>query len=225
MAKKLGLNLKYEFFPQRMGFIRNTLMAESETGAGFKCDSVISVPRDFELAATTEPYFTSTYVLVYAKGRQLDSITDPSMLDKFVNEEGNNVKLGLSNHGAAQLWVFHNNLIGSIVPYQTQSSDLKINPGARFIEDIVSGELDVAVLWGPTAGYFAKKYQDEVELVLLPLKADPEKPQMRFTYSFSMAVRFREKRWKEKLNTLIKENQHEIDQILLEYNIPLIKDR
>ncbi len=80
LAKKLGLKLKYEFFPQRIGFIRNTLRAESEDSLGFKCDLVISAPSNFELAATTEPYFTSTYVLVYAKGRKLDSITEPSML-------------------------------------------------------------------------------------------------------------------------------------------------
>ena len=74
-AKKLDRELKYAFFPQRMGFIRNTLKAEDENGPGFKCDLVMSVPSNFELAAATDPYFTSTYVLVYAKGRKLDSIT------------------------------------------------------------------------------------------------------------------------------------------------------
>lgn len=222
-AKKLGLKLKYEFFPQRMGFIRNTLKAESEENIGYKCDLVMSVPRNFELAATTEPYFTSAYVLVYAKGRKLDSITEASMLDKFVNEDGNDLKLGLADRGPAQLWVFHNNLIGAIVPYQAQPGNPKINPGAQFIEDIVSGEIDTAIVWGPTAGYYAQKHKDDVELVMVPLGEDPERPEMRFTYSFSMAVRYGEKAWKEKINKLIEENKAEIEQILTEYGVPLVK--
>ena len=80
LANKLGLKLKYEFFPQRMGFIRNTLRAESNSGLGYKCDIVINVPSGFELAATTDPYYTTSYALIYAKGRNLDSVTDPMML-------------------------------------------------------------------------------------------------------------------------------------------------
>jgi len=125
LAKKLGLKLKYEFFPQRMGFIRNTLRADSEEKPGYKCDLVISAPSNFELAATTEPYFTSTYVLVYAKGKKLDSITDPAMLNKFVNVDGNDIKIGLPDRGPQQLWVFYNELMGSMVRYPGQSGDPK----------------------------------------------------------------------------------------------------
>jgi quinoprotein dehydrogenase-associated probable ABC transporter substrate-binding protein len=223
LAKKLGLKLKYEFFPQRIGFIRNTLRAESEEGIGYKCDLVISAPSNFELAATTDPYFTSTYVLVYAKGRKLDSITEPAMLSKFVNEGGNEIKIGLPDRGPQQLWVFYNELMGSMVRYQGQSGDPKVNPGQQMVEDVAAGKIDATIIWGPTAGYFAKQFEDDAELVLLPLKDDPEKPEMRFTYSFSMAVRYGEKAWKDKINNLIKENKAEIDKILIEYGVPLIK--
>lgn len=223
-ADKLGKELKYTYFPQRMGFIRNTLKAESEESTGYKCDLVISVPENFELAATTEPYFTSAYVLVYAKGRKLDSITEPTQLDAFVNDQGNKIKLGLSDRGPAQQWVFENNLIGAISPYQAQPGDPKVNPGKRFIDDIVSGDIDVAIVWGPTAGYYAKEYADKAELVLIPLQDDPSKPEMRFTYSFSMAVRYGENEWKEKVNSLIKENKDEIGQILTGYGVPLINN-
>jgi mxaJ protein len=223
-AKKLGLKLKYEFFPQRMGFIRNTLRAESEESPGFKCDLVISAPSNFELAATTEPYFTSTYTLVYAKGKKLDSITDPEMLDKFVNEDGNEIKIGLTDRGPQQLWVFYNNLLGTMVQYQGQSGDLKENPGQRMIEDVAKGKIDAALVWGPTAGYYAKQFEKEgIEIVLLPLKDDPKKPQMRFSYSFAMAVRYGEKEWKEKINSLIKENKTEIENILTDFGVPIVK--
>lgn len=225
LAKKLGLKLKYEFFPQRIGFIRNTLRAESEDSLGYKCDLVISAPSNFELAATTEPYFTSTYVLVYAKGKKLDSITEPSMLNKFVNEDGNEVKIGLPDRGPQQLWVFYNELMGSMVRYSGQSGDPKVNPGQSMVEDVASGKIDATIIWGPTAGYFAKELKkDNVELVLIPLTDDPKKPEMRFTYSFSMAVRYGEKIWKEKINSLIKDNKSEIDQILTDYGVPLIKE-
>lgn len=224
LAKKLGLKLKYEFFPQRIGFIRNTLRAESEVSVGYKCDLVISAPSNFELAATTDPYFTSTYVLVYAKGKKLDSITEPSMLNKFVNEDGNKIKIGLPDRGPQQLWVFYNELMGSMVRYPGQSGDPKVNPGQQMVEDVASGKIDATIIWGPTAGYFAKKFKSEgIELVLTPLKDDPKKPEMRFSYSFSMAVRYGEKAWKEKVNRLIKENKSEIDQILTDYGVPLIK--
>jgi mxaJ protein len=223
LAKKLGLKLKYKFFPQRMGFIRNTLRAESEESQGYKCDLVISAPSNFELAATTDPYFTSTYVLVYAKGRKLDSITEPAMLTKFVNEDGHDIKIGLPNRGPQQLWVFYNELMSHMVTYQGQAGNIKISPGQQMVEDVASGKIDATIVWGPTAGYFAKQFKDDVELVLLPLADDPEKPEMRFTYSFSMAVRYGEKAWKEKINSLIKENITEIEQILTDYGVPLIK--
>lgn len=222
-AKKLGLKLKYEFFPQRIGFIRNTLRAESEEHEGYKCDLVISAPSRFELAATTDPYFTSTYVLVYAKGRKMDAITDPAMLNKFVNEDRNDIKIGLSDKGPAQLWIFYNELLGNIVPYQGQPGNPKLNPAQQLIDEVVSGKLDATIIWGPSAGYFAQQYKDEVELVLLPLKNDPEKSDMHLTYSFSMAVRYGEKAWKEKINSLIKENKAEIEQILTNYGVPLVK--
>ena len=220
----MGREVKYTFFPQRIGFIRNTLKAESEEGLGYKCDLVISVPANFELAATTEPYFTSAYELVYAKGRKLDSISDPAQLDSFVNEQGNKLRLGLSDRGPAQAWVARNNLIGAIVPYQAQPGDPKVNPGKQFIDDIVSGDIDAAIIWGPTAGYYAKQYADQAELVLLPLQDDPSRPDMRFTYSFSMAVRYGENEWKEQINQLIKENRDEIKAILTEYGVPLVED-
>ena len=223
-AEKLDLKLKYEFFPQRIGFIRNTLNAESEEALGFKCDLVMSVPRNFELAATTVPYFTSTYTLVYAKGRKLDSITDPEMLSKFVVEGGNEIKIGLPDRGPQQLWVFYNELMGSMVRYSGQSGDPKLNPGQQMIEDVASNKIDATIIWGPTAGYFDQKLKkDNVELVLLPLTDDPKKPEMRFSYSFSMAVRHGEKDWKEKINNLIKDNKTEIDKILIDYGVPLIK--
>ncbi|MCZ6802626.1 MAG: quinoprotein dehydrogenase-associated putative ABC transporter substrate-binding protein [Proteobacteria bacterium] len=224
-AKKLGLKLKYEFFPQRMGFIRNTLRAESEERPGYKCDLVISVPSSFELAATTEPYYRSTWVLVFAKGRGLDDVTEPQMLAKVIKENKPDFKIGLPDRGSpAQLWVFYQELMSYMVPYQGQPGDIKVSPGHTLIKDIIDGKIDAAIIWGPTAGYYANKYKDRAELVLLPVKDDTKKNrEMKFSYSISMAVRYGEKAWQEKINNLIKENQTEIEKILTDYGVPLVK--
>lgn len=223
-AEKLGLKLKYEFFPQRMGFIRNTLRAESEESEGYKCDLVINVPSNFELAATTEPYYTTTYVLVFAKGRKLDDVTEAEMLAKVVEDKKLDVKIGVANRGPGQLWVFYQNLMGYMEPYQGQPGDIKVDPGHTLIKDIVDDKIDAAIVWGPTAGFYANKYKDKANLVLLPVKDDVKKNrQMKFSYSNSMAVRYGEKEWKEKINNLIKENKSEIEKILTDYGVPLVK--
>ena len=221
LASKLGMEVKYTFFPQRIGFIRNTLRAEE--GDGYKCDLVITVPDKFELAATTDPYYTTSYVLVYVKGRKLDDLKSPEMLSDIVNKEGKDIKIGLSDRGPAQMWVFYNELMSNMVPYQGQPGDPKVIPGQKLIEELIAGNIDATIIMGQSAGYFAKKYKDQAELVLLPLKDDPRSAEMKFTYNFSMAVRFGEKEWKEKINTLIKENKDEIEKILIEYGIPIIK--
>ena len=225
-AKKLGVELEYTWFPQRIGFIRNTLKKEVGSGGGkFACDLVITVPDKFELAATTDPYYTTTYMLVYAKGRGLDEVTKAEMLSKFVEEKMPDFKIGFADQGPGQNWVFYQGLMGNMTPYQGQPGDPKWHPGQKMIEELVAGNIDATIVWGPTAGYYAKKYKDKAELVLLPLPEDKEgkNPDLRFKFSMAMAVRYGEKEWKNTINNLIKENQKEIDQILTEYGIPLIK--
>ena len=223
-AKKLGVELEYEWFPQRIGFIRNTLKKEVGSGGSkYACDLVISVPDKFELAATTEPYYTTTYVLVYVKGRGLDEVTDPDMLTKFVEEKMPDLKFGLADAGPGQNWVFYHELMSNMVPYQGQPGDPKWHPGQRMIEELVAGNIDATIVWGPTAGYYAKQYKDKAEFVLLPLKEDGKNPDLRFKFSMAMGVRYSDKEWKETVNQLIKENKKEIDQILTDYGVPLVQ--
>ena len=222
-AKKLGAKLEYTWFPQRMGFIRNTLRKESGTSGEYACDLVITVPDKFDLAATTDPYYTTSYMLVYVKGRGLDEVTDPQTLGKFMEEKKPDLKFGLADQGPAQLWVFYQGLMGNMVPFQGQPGDPKVSPGQRMLDELVAGNIDATIIWGPTAGYYAKQYKDKAELVLLPMKDDPKNPEMKFIYKMAMAVRFGEKEWKDKINQLINANREEIHRILTDYNVPLIE--
>ena len=222
-AKKLGVKVEYTWFPQRIGFIRNTLRKEEGTSGDFACDLVMTVPDKFDLAAPTEPYYTTSYMLVYVKGRGLDEVTDPQMLGKFVSEKKPDLKFGLSDQGPAQLWVFYQGLMGNMIPFQGQPGDPKISPGKQMLDQLVAGNIDATIIWGPTAGYYAKEYKGKADLVLLPMKDDPKNPEMKFVYKMAMAVRFGEKAWKDKINQLIKDNKDEIKKILMDYSVPLIE--
>ena len=220
-AQKLGVELQYEFFPQRIGFIRNTLKAESESGTGYKCDLVMSAPVNFERAAATNPYYTSSYALVMARGRGMDDVTSPEMLVEMVSN-GLEIKFGVTDRGQDQFWVFRHGLMGSIVPYQGQPGDPEVYPGKTLTEDLLAGKIDAAIIWGPTIGYFAKTMEGGENLIILPLSDDPTSAYLKFTFTVAMAVRHGEKEWKDKVNQLIAENQAEINAILEDYGVPLL---
>lgn len=220
-AQKLGVEVQYEFFPQRIGFIRNTLKAESESGTGYKCDLVMSAPVNFERAAATDPYYTSSYALVMARGRGMDDVTSPEMLVELV-KNGLKIKFGVTDRGQDQFWVFRHGLMGSIVPYQGQPGDPEVYPGKTMTEDLLAGKIDAAIIWGPTIGYFAKTLEGGQDLIILPLSDDPSSAYLKFTFTVAMAVRHGEKEWKDKVNQLIAENQAEIDAILEDYGVPLL---
>lgn len=222
MAEKLGLELEYEFFPQRMGFIRNTLKQENNSG-GFKCDLVITVPEKFELASATDAYYTTTYSLAYMKGGKLDGLTDPEDLKNMVDENNIDLKFGISDRGPQQLWLFYKNLMEFMVTYQGQPGDIKIHPGQRMMEALANGDIDATIVWGPTAAYYADQYKDKGEMVLLPIKNLKENPEGRFEYSMSMAVRYGEKEWKEKIQKTINDNIDGIHAILTDYGVPLVE--
>ncbi len=220
-AEKLGADLQYEFFPQRIGFIRNTLKAESESGGGYKCDLVMSAPVNFERAAATRPYYTSSYALVMAKGRGMDDVTSPEMLVEKV-KEGLKIRFGVTDRGQDQFWVAANGMMGSIIPYQGQPGDPEQYPGKTMTEDLIADRIDAAILWGPIVGYFMRTMEGGENLIMLPLADDPVNPYLKFSFTVAMAVRHGENEWKEQVNRLIAENQPTIDTILEEYGVPLL---
>lgn len=216
-----GIPVKYEWFPQRMGFIRNTLRAEVTTGV-YKCDIVMGVPDGFELAAPTAPYYVSVYALVYARGRGMDEVRKPEDLAELPEESRKRIRFGVFDRGPAQLWVFKQGLMDRAVPYRAQHGDARVSPGS-IVQDVIDGKIDATIIWGPFAGYYAKQRAGDAELVVLPLRSDRENPQMKFEYSISMAVRYGEKEWKARVNRFIEERRDDIHAILAEFGVPLLE--
>ncbi len=218
LAQDLGWKVEYSWFPQRMGFIRNTLRARDATDERYKCDLVMGVPVGFELAATTKPYYRSTYALAYVKGRGLDSIKAPEDLLKLPPEKLSKLKFGVFSQTPPVDWLLGNSLFDQAVSYQRQSGDPEQYPGEIVEKDLTAGKIDVAFAWGPIAGYFAKMSPGG-NIVVVPFKPDPT---IKFDYSIAMGVRYGEKDWKDTVEQAVDRNRGKIQGILADYGVPLI---
>jgi len=221
LARELGWKLEYTWFPQRMGFIRNTLRARDADQDRFKCDLVIGVPVGYELTLTTPAYYRSTWAMVIPKGKGLDDIHAPDDLLKIDPAKLKKLRFGLVGRSPPTDWLLKNNLIEQAVPFATQSGDPEAYPGELIDKELAAGHVDVAFAWGPIAGYFVR-HAKPPGMQVLPF---PPSPDIKFDYEISMGVRFGEKEWRDRIAGLIARNKKEIDSILLSYGVPLLDDR
>jgi len=218
-ADKLGLPLEFEWFPQRLGFIRSTLRNDNTPDGKHKCDIVMGVIENFELAATTKPYLHSSWAMVYVKGRGLDFIQSQDDLKDLTNEQKSKLRIGVWDKGPAPEWFFHRGLIEYSTPYQIMHGDTERNPGKIIEEDLVQDKINLTIVWGPIAGYYAKRIKEH-DIAVIPMRNELR---VIFDFQISMAVRYGESAWKDQVNALITENQAEIDAILDEYGIPRLE--
>lgn len=218
-ADKLGLPIEYEWFPQRIGFIRNTLRFDNTPDGKHKCDIVMGVIENFELAATTVPYLRSAWSLVYVKGRGLDFIKSQDDLKELTPEQKSLLRIGVWDKGPAPEWFYHRGLMENSIPYQIMSGDTERNPGKIIEDDLVNDKINLTMVWGPIAGYYARQIADH-DIVVIPMRNELR---IKFDFQITMAVRYGEPEWKAQINSLIAENQSEIDKILDEFGIPRLE--
>lgn len=219
IARDLGLKLEYTYFPQRLGFVRNTLRAREQPSGRFKCDVIIGVPYPYELTATTHPYMRSTYALVYRARGALARIDSPADLLKLPEADRASLRIGLFALTPAADWVLRHGLISRARLYPAQSGDPKVTALSTVEGDFAAGRIDAAILWGPIAGYLVSRHGREEHLRLAPFGEDPT---IRFDYEISMGVRFGEKDWQSTLDRWIVEHRTEIDRILANFHVPLL---
>src|SRR5207237_2085921 len=201
-ARQLGLPVQSYAFPQRMNFIRNTLRYKLP-GEDFRCDVVMSLPAGFDQAWTTAPYYRSTYVLVYPKGKGLDQVKTGSDLFALAPDRRSKLTIGIHDKSPASIWLVKHGLEAQAKPYQMMSPDPDQYPGQLIERDLAQGKIDAAIVWGPIAGYFARRVRSP-ELLLVPMKSEPGLP---FEFSMAMGVRFGEPNWKQQVEGLIARNQ------------------
>ena len=218
LAEALNLPVEYTWFPQRMGFIRNTLRSRGPDGE-YKCDVVMGLPAGFELAITTEPYYHSTYALVYVKGRGLDDVRSAEDLLALEPDRRGQVRFGLAERNPGTVWLAKHGMLDQIaVAYASQQGDPEVHPGQLEQEDLLADRIDATIMWGPIAGYFARSNPD-VPVAVIPMASEPG---VRLHFGISAGVRFGQKARKEELQTLLDENADAIVTILREHRVPLV---
>ncbi|WP_367155894.1 quinoprotein dehydrogenase-associated putative ABC transporter substrate-binding protein [Methylomonas sp. HYX-M1] len=216
-ARQLGQEIEYTWLPERIGFIRNTLKAETDDG-GYKCDVVMGVPAGYDLTETTKPYFHSTYVLLIAKGRGWDDISAPSQLANLPLQRQESLKIAMFDRGPGTEWLQQNGLLDQGVPYQSMTGDSEHNVAMQIEQDLRKGIIDMVILWGPMAGYVQAQSPKD-SYIALPMTSAPG---IKFEFSIAMGVRQGDNDRKQQLNTLIEQNLTEIQKIVASYGIPIL---
>ena len=219
-ARKLGIPVQSYAFPQRMNFIRNTLRYRLP-GEDFRCDIVMSVPASYDQAWPTAPYYRSTYALVYRKGHGLDQVQSGSDLVALPADVRGKLTIGIYDRSPAAYWLVKHGMEAQAKPCPRMSPDPDRYPGEIIDKDLAQGRIDAAIVWGPIAGYFAKRVHD-VDLVVIPLQSEPG---VKFDYAIAMGVRQGDAEWRATVDKLIAENKPAITAILREYNVPLVDER
>jgi quinoprotein dehydrogenase-associated probable ABC transporter substrate-binding protein len=215
-AQKLGVPLEYAWFPQRLGFIRNTLNAPAVDRPGFKCDVVMGVAAGSEMLLTTEPYYHSTYALVYARGRGLDDVGSATVFTSLPDERRQKLKVATFTPTPGATWLARHGMTAQMVAFPVMSGDPDAYPGQLIEQELLGRKVDAVVIWGPIAGYYAKISRD-VELKVIPL---PSEPDIKFDFGIAAGVRFADKEGKAELQTLIEQTREQIDELLTEFQVP-----
>jgi len=221
LAHDLGQSVEYTFFPQRMGFVRNTLRQRDEATQRYKCDVIVGVPKGYELTATTQPYMHSTYAMVFRAQGNLEKLESPEDLVRLPPAQRRKLRIGIFARSPAADWLLGNGMLDQAESYAQQSGDPHENPAGIIERDLVAGKIDLAIVWGPIAGFLVDRHSDQGAWRAVPFKSGPG---IKFDYEISMGVRFGEKEWKDTLDAWIARNRGEIDTILASYRIPLIDD-
>lgn len=212
LADELKATLRYTWWAQRRGFIRNTLKAGN-------CDLVIAVPKNVEMASTTAPYYRSTYVFVYRKDREyrLQSFDDP-LLHKLrigVHLIGDDQANTPPAHALSR-----RNIVDNVVGFTIYGDYSQPNPPARILDALAAGDIDVAIVWGPLAGFFAPRMAVPLEIV--PVAPRLDQSFLPMEYDISMGVRHGDQAFKAELEAALARRRTDIQRILAEYGVPQV---
>jgi mxaJ protein len=209
IAKEWNSKVEYAWWPVRRGFFARALN-------GRYCDVAIEAPTGLDIAGVTKPYFRSGYVFVTRKDSRLDikSLADPRLKKlkigvNLLNSDAENTPpaMALSRYG----------VVGNLVGFSTFYTDTE-RP-EDIIDAVAKKDIDVAIVWGPLAGYFAK--QAPAPLQVVPLPERDSLSDFPFQYNIGMAVRRRDRTLRDSLQSFLERKGPEIRAILKEYGVPV----
>jgi len=213
VARDLHKKLEYTWWAQRRGFVRNTLKAGS-------CDVIVGVPTGLGMVLPTVPYYRSTYVFVTRQDRRINvrSFDDPILRRlrigvQLIGDDGTNSPPAhaLSNRG----------IISNVKGYTVYGDYAEESPPSRIIDAVARGEVDVAIAWGPMAGYWAKR--SPVALKLAGVQPQIDLPFLPFVFDIGMGVRRGDTTFRASLQSVLTRRRADIQRILSEYGVPQIE--
>jgi quinoprotein dehydrogenase-associated probable ABC transporter substrate-binding protein len=207
LAEKLQKKLDYMYFPQATGFVRMTL-------GSHRCDVIMGFPQGDDLVQGTNPYYRTAYALVAKQGNGLDEVA--TLEDQRL--KGRHIGIVAGTPPATNMAV--NGLMANAKPYPLMIDTRLDSSAEAMIKDLMAGEIDAGILWGPMAGFYAKKANPPLHVT--PLVKETTGP--RLVYRIGMGVRTADQNWKRQLNRLIQENQPVINKILLDFGVPLLDE-
>lgn len=212
-AKELSQEVTYTWWPQRRGFIRNTLAAG-------RCDVIMGIPAAVDAVLTTQPYYRSSYMFVFPKaaGYNIASFDDPQLrsLRIGVHLIGDDY----SNSPPAHI-LGAKGIIKNVVGYSVFGNYGENSPPGKIIKAVADGEVDVAVVWGPIAGYFSQR--QTIPLTVVPVPIEASSPTLPLVYNIALGVRRGNEQLQKQLNELLSRKTTEINKILTEYGVPIIQ--
>jgi quinoprotein dehydrogenase-associated probable ABC transporter substrate-binding protein len=213
VARDLHATVQYRWMPQRRGFIRLTLKAG-------ECDLVMGVPSGYDLVLATKPYYRSTYVFVSPTRRhlQLHSFDDPVLRTLRIGIHAS-AEDGFNQPPAHAL--ARRGIVGNIVGFTMMDVESVKNPQGRVIDAVARGDIDVAIVWGPFGGYFAKREHVPLDVTAVSPAIDP--PALPFTFDIAMGVRKGETDFKAAIDSILDRRRADIRKILDEFGIPIVE--
>jgi mxaJ protein len=207
LAKDLGWKIEYVWWPHQRGLVKRVLNTS-------RCDVLLGIPKGYDQVLWTNPYYRTSYVMAYRKdriGKPLSSLNDPAL---------RTLRVGVQVNTPPHVALSASGLVGpNVLGYQLMfdsNSHPEDYPG-KIVEDLIAGKLDVALVWGPVAGYFQKK-KGASFLELVPLEDSGGMP---FAFDISMGVRKADTKLKARLEEGLVAKQAEIKAILEDYGVPL----
>jgi quinoprotein dehydrogenase-associated probable ABC transporter substrate-binding protein len=221
LAHDLGRKLEYTYFPQRIGFVRNTLRKQDPITREYACDLIIGVPAGYDMTATTKPYMRSTYALVFPVRPELEPVKTPDDLLALPQAQLHQLRIGVFAQSPGADWLLRNRLLGQAVSFQQQTGDPEENPNTIIERELTAGRIDAAIVWGPIAAHLVRKHSGEPQWRAVAFGRDP---QIKFDYAIAMGVRHGEQEWKASIDEWIANNRERIDAILMSYGIPLLDE-
>jgi quinoprotein dehydrogenase-associated probable ABC transporter substrate-binding protein len=207
LAEKLGKTLAYTWYPQAPGFVRNTL-------GGYKCDVIMGFPQGSDIVQSTNPYYRTAYALVFKPGAGLDGI------DTLADERLKDKRIGIVAGTPPSNAIVANGLMLRAKPYPLVVDTRFDSSADAMMKDLAEGAIDVGVLWGPMAGYYAKQANSPVTVVPLTRETSG----LPLVYRMAMGVRPADQDWKRSLNRFIDDNQSAINALLLGFGVPLLDE-